>query len=73
MQHYGSCKAVKKTLSVVPRLTKIQGLVGTPLCMPPWGSQGVVLLSPKVCNGHHRGQELAIGIASFTTHYPLNR
>ncbi len=53
--------------------TKIQGLVGNPLCMPPWGSQGVVLLSPKVWNGRHGGEDLAIGIACFATPPPLTR
>ncbi len=51
--------------------TEIQGLVGTPLCMPPRGSQGVVLLSPKVWNGRHVGENLAIGIACFTNLPPL--
>jgi hypothetical protein len=39
--------------------------------MPPQGSQGVVLLSPKVWNGHHGGEDLEIGIACFTTPPPL--
>ncbi len=51
--------------------TEIQGLVGTPLCTPPRGSWGVVLLSPKVWNGCHGGEDLAIGIACFTTPPPL--
>jgi hypothetical protein len=51
--------------------TEIQGLVGTPLCMLPRGSQGVELLSPKVWNGCHGGEDLAIGIACFTTPPPL--
>jgi hypothetical protein len=51
--------------------TKIQGLVGTPLCTPPRGSQGVVLLSSKVWNRCHGGEDLAIGIACFTIPPPL--
>ncbi len=35
----------------------------------PWGSQRVVLLSPKVWNGRRWGQELVIGMACFTTCY----
>ncbi len=52
--------------------TEIQGLAGNPLCMPLRGSQGEVLLSPKIWNGCHRGQELAIGTAYLTTHCPFN-
>jgi hypothetical protein len=52
--------------------TKIQGLVGTPLCTPPWGSRGVVLLSSKVWKGSYGGEDLAIGIACFTTPPPLS-
>jgi hypothetical protein len=51
--------------------TEIQGLVGTPLHTPPRGSQVVVLLSPKEWNGHHGGENLAIGIACFTNPPPL--
>jgi hypothetical protein len=51
--------------------TEIQGLVGTPLCPPPRGSRGVVLLSSKVWNGRHGGEDLAIGITCFTTPPPL--
>ncbi len=43
------------------------------MCMPPQGSRGVVLLNPKIWNGRHRGQDLAIGIACLTTLCPLNR
>ncbi len=53
--------------------TEIQGLVGTSLCTPPRGSQGLVLLSPKVWNRCHGGEDLAIGIACFTTPPPLTR
>ncbi len=52
---------------------KIQGIFGTPLCTPPRGSRGVVLLSPKVWNGRHGGENLAIGIACFTNPPPLTR
>ncbi len=41
------------------------------MCTPPWGSRGVVLLSSKVWNRHHGGEDLAIGIACFTTPPPL--
>jgi hypothetical protein len=51
--------------------TEIQGLVATPLCTPPWGSQGVVLPSSKVWNGRHGEENLAIGIACFTNPPPL--
>jgi hypothetical protein len=37
----------------------------------PRGSQGVVLLSPKVWNGRHEGENLAIEIACFTNPPPL--
>jgi hypothetical protein len=47
--------------------------LGPPCARPPRGSQGVVLLSPKVWNGHHGGENLAIGIACFTNPPPLTR
>ncbi len=42
-----------------------------PVTCLPRESQKVVLLGPKVRNGCQRGQELAIGIACFTTWTPL--
>jgi hypothetical protein len=42
-----------------------------PLVHAPRGSQGVVLLSSKVWNGYHGGEDLVIGIACFTTPPPL--
>ncbi len=55
-------------------ITKIQGLIGTPLSMPPClpatGVSRGSTTDPRVQNGCQQGQELAIGIANLN---PLNR
>ncbi len=46
---------------------RYRDLLGPPCARPPRGSHGVVLLSPKVWDGCHGVEDLAIGIACFTT------
>jgi hypothetical protein len=50
---------------------RYRDLLGPPCTCPLRGFQGVVLLSPKVWNGHHGGENLAIRIACFTNPPPL--
>ncbi len=47
-------------------------LVGNFSSKPPGGSEGGVLLRPRVWRGRHQRKDLAIGIA-WLEHYPCNR